>query len=894
MSSHTGTGNHLEELAGSTLDALSIIAAAVNEKQQSSQINSADSLANSQTFTGANAVNRLNQVSQTLSDGYAAISREPAIARLVYEDEQGKQNMLYITRSASVQGAGDLVVASAKAPLGRLASLDVGDSATISLAGEEKELTLIEVAILKPEQDSEGWDAPDTIYKHEELGVQTILSLRLILQGAIVHEDDFDAWMESSLQNSNVQAGIAHEIRTAMGLRDQPILDKFQDEIFRLPLNSQLFISGPPGTGKTTTLIKRLGQKLDKEFLTDAEIQLVDKAPYSVNHQQSWIMFTPTELLKHYVKEAFAREQVPASDDHIRTWEKTRRDLARNVLGLLDSGSTRGKFVLKSDEKYLKPEVERSPEHWFSQFETFHLEQVYTSLSKALEQASSTVDKASENIIEKIASILKINQADRLSAIYTGLQSLEAELKSVVDATSEQVDKLAKAEISGLFKNDKEIFPKLADYLNELEVEDSVEDEEYAVEDDSESEPVPFRSQLSAQDAAKELMKLVKVVGRNSYQSRSVNKSSKAGKVFEFLGDVVPKQDALKAIGRLVVRLTSLRRILNAPNRYVNDIPANYKRYRKAHASYFKTRPKDQMVSSTELDALILLTLKSARELMQLSFVSRHLDQPKYNFLELIRSQFKNQVLVDEATDFSILQLACMQCLTNLSYKSFFACGDFNQRLTEQGVREQRQLEWLPLLADYKKITTVYRQSQRLNELAGLVLSISGGDMDTLGALPDGYNHQGVQPVLAENLKEFDKVAEWLAERIGEINSSVGKMPTIGVLVEAEESVQPLAGELTKHLSRTNLVAEACLGGKTLGENTDVRVFSAEHIKGLEFEAVFFVNIDELEQLQPELFDKYLYVGVTRAATFLGIACANQMPSKLEGLRDSFIDRWNS
>jgi hypothetical protein len=41
-------------------------------------------------------------------------------------------------------------------------------------------------------------------------------------------------------------------------------------------------------------------------------------------------MFTPTDLLQQYLKEAFSRENVPASDLRIKTWSDYRRELARS------------------------------------------------------------------------------------------------------------------------------------------------------------------------------------------------------------------------------------------------------------------------------------------------------------------------------------------------------------------------------------------------------------------------------------------------------------------------------------------------------------------------------------------------------------------------------------
>jgi len=791
---NTDNNELLELLAGSTLDALTTIATVAKEKTQSSQVSPAHSLANSQTFTGADAINRLDQANQNLRDGYSLLTREPAIARVVYEDEQGAQHTLYITRSVSVQGSSGIIVASAKAPLGRLAALDVGGTAYISIAGEEKEFTLLEVALLKPKNDADGWDAHHTIYKHEELGVQTIVSLRQVLQGASLADDDLDSFLAESEQDDNVHAGIVHEIRTAMGLRDQPILDRFQDEIFRLPIDSQLFIAGPPGTGKTTTLIKRLGQKLDTDYLTDSEGRLIRSTSDIAAHKQSWIMYTPTELLKHYVKEAFAREQVPASDDHIRTWDKTRRDLARNVLGLLQSGTTKGKFIFQANANFLKPEIEQSPQQWFSRLQLFHKEQVYADLQKALRQAKAASNSESKFLLEKIEAVLVGNSFDKMGSLYVALQAIESELEPLIQGANEQAQKLARAGVNALFKKDRKVFERLAAFLTELGTEDLVE---YDDEDNEDEELIPVRSKFSPQDAAKELIRLVKSIGRSKYLSRSIAKKSKQGKVIVFLGDVLPTDEALKEIGRLVVTSASLRCFVNAPKRYVNDIPAIYKRYRKANIADYLEFTKGQNISSIELDVVVLLTLMNARELMQLSFIKRELDQPRFSFLSIIQSHFKNQVLVDEATDFSLLQLACMQCLTSIDTLSFLACGDFNQRLTKQGISQRSQLEWLPLPIDFKTINIVYRQSKWLNELSKALLSIFSGDATSLGKLPENHNHQGVPAVLVEYLSEVDEVADWVAQRIEEINRSVGQMPTIGVLVECENAVQPLADALS-------------------------------------------------------------------------------------------------
>jgi DNA helicase IV len=71
-----------------------------------------------------------------------------------------------------------------------------------------------------------------------------------------------------------------------------------------------------------------------------------------------------------------------------------------------------------------------------------------------------------------------------------------------------------------------------------------------------------------------------------------------------------------------------------------------------------------------------------------------------------------------------------------------------------------------------------------------------------------------------------------------------------------------------------------------------VRVFNVRHIKGLEFEAVFFVGIDRLAEVYPDLFANYLYVGATRAATYLGLTCEQDLPPGMDGFEEAFGRHW--
>lgn len=137
---------------------------------------------------------------------------------------------------------------------------------------------------------------------------------------------------------------------------------------------------------------------------------------------------------------------------------------------------------------------------------------------------------------------------------------------------------------------------------------------------------------------------------------------------------------------------------------------------------------------------------------------------------------------------------------------------------------------------------------------------------------PDFAENPGFDPICGTDLSDDDARAAWLADRITEIErASLGSLPTIAILVPDREGAASLTSVLNEKLADLSLQAKAYVEGEAIGKSNDVRVFPVEHIKGLEFEAVFFLDVDHLAAAEPELFERYVYVGSTRAATFLGL-----------------------
>ena len=309
------------------------------------------------------------------------LTAEPFIGRLDVDwtdEKPPRRETLYITRG-SPAGLGGAIkgasVASYRAPLGRLAEFAAGEDADINIAGQNRCVRIRERVRLRPAQTDGEWDGLDDRFEFTRwsAAIDSIRTFLIQLDEPEAQVDDvLGAILGQAARETQVREELRRHVVDRMALRDQPILDHYQGEVFRLPIDRRLVLLGPPGTGKTTTLIKRLAQKRSADALTDDEHDLLSRLGLSssVSDPAGWAMFSPTELLKQYLRDAFNREGVPATDGNLTTWARQRLTLARGALRILRTPDS-GRFRIDENATPLLDQSSPGITRLQQEFETF-------------------------------------------------------------------------------------------------------------------------------------------------------------------------------------------------------------------------------------------------------------------------------------------------------------------------------------------------------------------------------------------------------------------------------------------------------------------------------------------------------------------------------------------
>lgn len=497
MSNSEDNRKRLEEIAEESLDVFAKVAeAAESQIAEASSAGGAEALAAPNAWDSPKAIGNMRQIHQEVVEGYRRLRIEPVLARVAVTDEDGNRTTYYICRTAPpiTDNAGiDLV--SYRSAKGRLAALPVGEDHTVPLpGGKTLYVEILENAKFHPRLVDREWDSQPSVFQGLNYGPLTVDSL-LTLRERVVDAADADileSLLEEGRKDDKVRQGLRRSVIQSMDLRDQPILDKYQDEIFRLPLDSRLLILGAPGTGKTTTLIKRLGQKRNPLFLNEDEQQVIQNNIFggADDHAKSWIMFTPTELLKLYVKEAFNREGVPAPDDCIKTWAEFRRDLARNAFGILRSAAGRGSFVVKDAAQILADGTEKDQISWFSDFDQWQKSDYWKEMRTSAQSLSENTAQEIADLGRRILRIWERSGEKLPPDAFASLAGMAREIQELVKDMKESTDRKIREALKIQVKRDEQFVDDMARFLEGLaETGDEPEDPDAEDEEEESNQP---------------------------------------------------------------------------------------------------------------------------------------------------------------------------------------------------------------------------------------------------------------------------------------------------------------------------------------------------------------------------------------------------------------------
>ena len=825
-----------------------------------------------------------------------SLLREPAIARIVVQWQQRSQDCqtLLVCRGASA-GAPEIegvYLASYRSPLGRLAEFEPGDIACVRIAGEDRKGKIIERQGWSPSHSDELWDATDCAYEVEGWKRFIIASIRRFVEDVQRFETDapLDAVFAAAKEEENVLHERHRKAIDRIALRDQPILDRHQGEVFRMPLNRRVLLLGPPGTGKTTTLIKRIAQKQTLSELPQEELDLVQSANLAERFtaNDGWAMFAPNELLTFYLRDAFNREGVPAGSHQLKTWQRERRRIGRDVIPILRTES-RGRFR-EVRRPMLHSPTSLSISNLHDSFAEFHLGQIADRCRDAVGRIVRTEEEESQELKTLLTDRLRLENKNLLEVILRLCPSPDLLLK-VASGIQAQTREWTDQEANRILLAK----PTILEQLHPILVDDNLMEEEN--DDDSEpddelevSPPSPADSEAILNRRAADLLRGTLRTCATS-AANGVSPGKRMREVAAVVEGLLPPSGIASKMGRRILLRRALSVLIGAPRRWVLNVAGSYSQFRRHRPELYLADVSDrrESISGDEIDVLILLSLRNA-----LTVKSEWGDGAPPNWLSPITDCYLPQVYVDEATDFSAVQLAALIELSHPNLRSWFACGDFRQRITLTGIGSESELQWIEKACgvestiELKNVEISYRQSERLREFSQAI----NPDLPTLQDRTHTAYHNDTPPLLLEDASRAE-ASSWLALRVSEIETALGELPSIAVFVNGDDKIGPTVDAAREPLRDRSIEIVGCPEGRIIGDAQEVRVFDVRHIKGLEFEAVFFLGLDDFAEVEPELFHRFFYVGATRAATYLGITCRNKLPNRLEPVRSLFSkDGW--
>jgi hypothetical protein len=685
-------------------------------------------------------------------------------------------------------------------------------------------------------------------------------------------------------------------IRKGYELRYQPILDPWQEEVKRSNLfNASMAINGGPGTGKTTSLIQRIKFLTDEEALKEYLPNLTrDQREKLFSRENGWVFYTPGELLKLFLKNSMVSEGLLADDNHVKIWISEKEMLLKRYK--LINSETQRPFLIyrKKNTGNLLPFDSKNLKKILEAFDKYFLEFQNEKLNRisALDISLFIWKSEGQSIINYINRQEKDYSFDGLIRLYFNIQEQYSEsISKNYSLLAELTRDLMGSILNKIEQNtdtSKDIFSLINKWLDENRDEEDEELEQISDDEELENENTNLEIFLMSK-----LRILIKKIGIQKYDKKV--KLSIRENELKILVDKISNgltDDAIDRIGQYTYFVRYFGRLTRGPvvNLFL-EIPSLYKKFRRAELN-----DRKHLWNWSILEDIIRKDDQPNKRLHQdeqaflISFINGMV-QKCYNVSKLKTKNITHPYFlayntsshcvigVDESTDFHLIDLLAINSLSDFELSSVTFSGDIMQRLTSDGIRDWNELK--PFMKQFiiKELLVSYRQSPTLLEIASSIYNhTTGKQADYISCMEK--DELEPKPLFYYSLDECDKI-EWISKRILEIYKAYGdNIPSVAIFLSDENLIEQFASQLGEidRLADVGITVKACNKGQVLGDSNMIRVFSIEYIKGLEFEAVFYHNLESTSQTNnEEITAKNMYVGLSRASFYMGVTSTSSI-----------------
>ncbi len=694
-------------------------------------------------------------------------------------------------------------------------------------------------------------------------------------------------------------------IRKYAELRYQPILDPIQESIKRSKIfDGFLIINGGPGTGKTTSLIQRIKFLISpsiEEFTTLTQSQKT----ILFNQNTSWVFYSPNELLALFLRNSMKMEELSADSERVKVWSLHKNELIRvyrfvteNKRPFLIYNKSRDKNLFVNSSKHIKSIIK--------ELNTFYINFQKDKIKKITEiEIKSFKWKNTGLSIQKyLNEKSKITNIESLIRLFLNLnETYKNESDEISSEYSVLIKKVA-SRIQVLIVKESERAKALSDILIEWksDLQNTEEDDDDATE--IELENFDEKEGESIFDFERELFTKLKSLCRKQALSL-YDKNTRFNKRDKELLQLIPEiehQAEYEQLGQTAFFKKYFERITKgiAANMF-REIPMIYKKFRRKQFTEkskhwdisileeLVKKDRNSRIHSDEQALLINFTNNISAKLGT-SF-KRQYNIINHPFVNGFKNHAKPVIGIDEATDFSIIDLLAISSFKHPELSSVTLSGDIMQRMTSAGLNSWNDFSETVTNIETKDLELSYRQSPTLLALAQIIYEKSTGNKANYKSYIEKDTAEP-KPLMLISPSEDEKL-DWISERIIEIYKAYGdSIPSIAIFLPEENQLENFANKLGNLdlLADVGILVKASRNGEVLGDKNTVRVFSIDKIKGLEFEAVFFHNIDDLQKqnLPNDLLLKYIYVGLSRATFYIGMTISEEFNKALNFLKNSF------